>query len=504
MWSFGAIVLLALVAAPMLLGITAFLLRGRADRPVGRLGVLAASAGFVLATWLALRIGTGGDVEPVGRGVLALAADQVAVVLLLLVFGVSAVVQQFAMRYLAGDPRAGWFTGGANVLTGASAGLATADTLVTVAIAWTVAGLALCLLLGTYWHLPAARDGVRRAAISFAVGDLALWMAVAMVAAGSGSVSLDETTQATGLAAAVIGLLIVIAALSRSAQIPFHRWLPATLAAPTPVSALLHAGVVNGGGILLIRLSPLSTADIAVAVTLAVGVASMLYGTLVSLVKPDVKGALTYSTMAQMGFMMLTIGLGLWAAAVIHLVAHGFYKATLFLSSGSAIAHRRRMAAVPPVSPPTGRRRIALLAAAALLPAAALAAATLVVPGVSDHTSGLALLMFAWVTGAAATWGWLVRRPRLGSVPAAALLLGLAAIAYLGVVSAVTTFLAPALPPEPLSAQAVTLITATALAMLAGLAVLRRAPNWSGLHRGLYAHALDAGYLDPQPMGARL
>src|SRR4029079_4545440 len=118
--------------------------------------------------------------------------------------------------------------------------------------------------------------------------------------------------------APVIAVLIVVAALSRSAQIPFHRWLPATLAAPTPVSALLHAGVVNGGGVLLVKLSVLSTPP-AAGIVIAAGTASMAYGAVLMLVKPDIKGALAYSTMAQMGFMMLTCGLGLWAAAVIHL-----------------------------------------------------------------------------------------------------------------------------------------------------------------------------------------
>ena len=143
----------------------------------------------------------------------------------------------------------------------------------------------------------------------------------------------------------MLGILVVVAALSRSAQFPFHRWLPATLAAPTPVSALLHAGVVNAGGILLIRLAPLSRREVAQALTIAAGAATMVYGATIMLVKPDVKGALAHSTTAQMGFMILTCGLGLWAAAVIHLVAHGFYKSTLFLSSGSAVA-----------APPRGER----------------------------------------------------------------------------------------------------------------------------------------------------
>ena len=153
-----------------------------------------------------------------------------------------------------------------------------------------------------------------------------------------GNVDLRAGGSFDGPLVPVLGVLVVLAALSRSAQVPFHRWLPATLAAPTPVSALLHAGVVNAGGILIIRMAPLATDDLARALTIVAGAATMAYGAAVMIVKPDVKGALAHSTTAQMGFMILTCGLGLWAAAVIHLVAHGFYKATLFLSSGSAVA----------------------------------------------------------------------------------------------------------------------------------------------------------------------
>ena len=124
--------------------------------------------------------------------------DRLSAVLLLLVFGVSGIVQAFAVRYLAGDPRSAWFAGGAGLLTAASAGLATASTLVTLALCWTIAGAALALLLATYWHLPAARDGVRRTATAFVIGDLALWTAVALATATWGRVDLRADGQLGG------------------------------------------------------------------------------------------------------------------------------------------------------------------------------------------------------------------------------------------------------------------------------------------------------------------
>lgn len=493
--------LAALVAAPVLMAGVAWSLGPRKPMLVGRLGAWVAGLCFAGTSALAV---VGG--AAVGTGVAALAADRVAIVLLLLVFGISTVVQAFSVRYLAGDPRATWFTAGAALLTAASAGLVTATTLVGLAVGWTAAGMALCLLLATYRQLPAARDGVRRTATAFLIGDAALWAAVGLVAAQRGTVNLRELAAQppTGLLAAVVAVLVVVAALSRSAQFPFHRWLPTTLAAPTPVSALLHAGVVNAGGILLVRLYPLGSAGIISGLAIAAGAATMAYGAVIMLVKPDVKGALAHSTTAQMGFMMLTCGLGLWAAAVIHLVAHGFYKATLFLSTGSAIAHRRRVAALPPARPLTGHRRGVAMATAVLLPLVALVgAATLLPQPHGSHASAHALLLFAWVTGAAATWGWLQRRtdPR-GIVGAAAFLIP-AAFAYIGVVNALSTYLAPDLPLTALPGPTAWLIVAIALIALAGLAALRWSSPTNPLHRTLYARALSAGHLYPRPTGVR-
>ena len=497
--------LVVLLAAPAVMAAVAFVAGRRRPRLVGGLGALTAGVGFVGSAVLAVRAAIG-DIASLslntagGNSVLAIRADQVAVVLLLLVFGVSAIVQTFAMRYLAEDERAGWFAAGAGLLTAGSAALMTAGTLVVLAIGWTVAGVALCLLLATYWHLPSARDGVRRTAAAFLVGDLALWAAVALVAAQHGTVDLRalQSESLGGPVIAVVALLVVVAALSRSAQIPFHRWLPATLAAPTPVSALLHAGVVNAGGVLLIKLSSLVTASgLAQAATIVAGAATLGYGAVIMLVKPDIKGALVHSTMAQMGFMILTCGLGLWAAAVFHLVAHGFYKATLFLSSGSAIAYRRRKSALPGHQLSAGER-IRAMVPAVLVPAAGLYLAVTVIPmGPGDHTAEWALLLFAWVTGAAATMGWLARRPGFGGVLTAAAFLLPASLGYVWLVATVSGFMAPALPIAALPPIATWLITGATLLALGALALVRWAPDDGRLQHVLYARALSAGHIAP-------
>ncbi|WP_163803976.1 proton-conducting transporter transmembrane domain-containing protein [Mycolicibacterium anyangense] len=493
------------VLGPAAIAALAALAGRRNARLVGRLGAVGSGLAFLGAAALAVASARGDAVSVTahgadGQAILAVSADRLAVVLLMLVFGVSTIVQAFAVRYLAEDARAGWFTAGAGLLTTGSALLMTAQTLWVLAIGWTVAGVALCLLLATYWPLPAARDGVRRTATAFLIGDLALWVAVGIVATHAGTVDLGalRAQPLAGTTVVIAACLVVAAALSRSAQIPFHRWLPATLAAPTPVSAMLHAGVVNAGGILLIKLSPLMAASgLAQALTILAGIATLAYGAVVMLVKPDIKGALAHSTMAQMGFMILTCGLGLWAAAVFHLVAHGFYKATLFLSSGSAIAYRRRKVMLPAATPTASQRRVALVAAP-VLPAAALGLAVAVVPsGPGDHLAEWALLIFAWVTGTAATWGWLARRPGSGGVFGAAAFLLPAATAYVGLVATVGGFLAPALPTAILPAAATWLITGAALTVLVGLGAVRWAPGGNRLQRTLYTRALSAGHIAP-------
>jgi NAD(P)H-quinone oxidoreductase subunit 5 len=133
--------------------------------------------------------------------------------------------------------------------------------------------------------------------------------------------------------------LLVIAALLKSAQFPFHSWLPDTMETPTPVSALMHAGVINAGGFLIVRLSPLITlCPGALALLTLLGGFTALFASLTMLTHASVKRALAFSTVAQMGFMMLECGLGAFSLAILHLVAHSLYKAHAFLSSGSMIA----------------------------------------------------------------------------------------------------------------------------------------------------------------------
>ncbi|WP_261860753.1 proton-conducting transporter membrane subunit [Mycobacterium marinum] len=500
--------LIGVIALPLVASLSALFSTPLPARLVGRFGAAAAGAGLLCAVLIAVHVTVHGSISasllsPQGTLIAQVGANRLVTILLVLVYGVSTVAQVFALRYLACDSRSGWFTAGTGLLTTASAGLMISGTLIGLAVCWTVAGAALCLLQATYWDLPAARDGVVRTATAFLLGDLALWLAVGLLTVRWGNINLFdlspgpfEGSSPTLLAATG---LIVIAALSRSAQIPFHRWLPATLAAPTPVSALLHAGVVNAGGVLLVRLSPIVTGSaLAMGLAFTAGTLGVLYGGVVMLTKSDIKGSLVYSTMAQMGFMIMTCGLGLSAAAVFHLVGHGFYKATLFLSSGSVIAKRRQKADRPPAPMLSTRRWAAIQLTAMLLPAAALYVASSILPSSpGEHGSAHVLLVFTWATAAAALTGWLTTSPRARAALTGAMALLIAAIGYVALVKAVTGFMGPDLPPATVPPASSPGIVAVAV-VLGLLTLLRQAPSsgWAGrVQRTIYAKALVAGHV---------
>ncbi|CAA9482761.1 MAG: NADH dehydrogenase, subunit 5, partial [uncultured Solirubrobacteraceae bacterium] len=269
--------------------------------------------------------------------------DPLTLVLAAVVLGVAAVVAAFSTRYMQDDPHLGRFLALLGMTTAGTLTLTTAATLGGLLAGWLLAGAGFCLLLAHGRRGAGGGAALRRTVVAFAVGDAALVIAGGLVLATAGNADLAALGPAArevadaGLAAPV-SILLVIAALARCAQLPLHRWLPATVAAPTPVSALLHAGVVNAGGILLIRLGPLGgMTSAAQGLLLAAGAATAVYATAAMLTRADVKGALAHSTMAQMGFMLVQVALGAAAAAVVNLVGHAMYKATLFLGSGSAV-----------------------------------------------------------------------------------------------------------------------------------------------------------------------
>ena len=269
------------------------------------------------------------------------------VLLLSLILGMGTTVLVFASRSLRHEPYQRRFTITGALLVLAGTVLVISSDLIVIAVAWIATSWLAVALIRTG---PATGVTARsaRAVRSFALGDLALVLALATLVAATGSTAVADLDQAGPLALGVAGVLLVIAAAARSASGPFFRWLPDSLGAPTPSSALLHAGVVNGGALLLIKLAPATAETLPGAVAaLAIGGITCIFAEAVMLTRPDVKGRLAWSTIAQMSFTMVLCGLGLHIAAGLHLVAHGFYKGSLFLGSGSTVRQTVRHGQAP-------------------------------------------------------------------------------------------------------------------------------------------------------------
>jgi NAD(P)H-quinone oxidoreductase subunit 5 len=327
---------LALIAA----GLVA--LRGPGLRPAGSLrwaGLAAPGALAVAAASLLLLLLAGPGSAPLAL----VRLDAVSATMLLLVAFVGWVVVRYAATYLDGEARQGPFTGWLCLTLAAALLLVQAGNLVVLVLAWVGAGLGLHRLLLFYPDRPAARRAARKKAVFARLGDGALAGAALLLGFGFGTADIAAIAeaaragQAPGIAAAAAALL-ALAALLKSAQFPTHGWLTEVMETPTPVSALLHAGLINAGGFLLIRFADVMLAAPGVLAALVmIGGFTALFAGLVMLTQPAVKTALAWSTIAQMGFMILQCGLALFPLALLHIVAHSLYKAHAFLGSGGAV-----------------------------------------------------------------------------------------------------------------------------------------------------------------------
>ncbi|MDS0475941.1 proton-conducting transporter membrane subunit [Natrinema sp. 1APR25-10V2] len=271
-----------------------------------------------------------------------LRVDGLTTVLWTVVTFFSGIVHSYSRRYMAGDRYLDRFYYRVFAFTLAVATLAAADHVALFAAAWLAMGLLMASLIGHVrdWEQARAAGALARRYFLASSAVLAASLAVLVWATGATSISgifdgLESVSRTTGLVAAG-GL--VLAAIIQSALLPFHGWLLSSMTAPTPASALMHAGFVNAGGVLLTRFAPVVGDHLAVMSAIVVlGAISALLGQAMILVQSNVKRELGCSTMAQMGFMILQCGLGFFAAAIAHLILHGFYKAYLFLSSGAGV-----------------------------------------------------------------------------------------------------------------------------------------------------------------------
>lgn len=495
--------------APLLAAVA--LLRPRPSSLVAsRLALGGAAAAGVAALVLLLAVPEGGASALGGL----LLVDRVRLVIALLAATIAVLVVAFAQRALAGDGAEVRFARLASLLTGATITLALAGSVVVLALAWVLVGQALIALLAL-GRSPASQQSVRRTRRTFLVGDAALVLAVGLLVLTVGPVALgpDLTPVAAELAAGsvvgvaglrlldVVAVLVVVAAMARSALLPLHRWLPSTLAAPTPVSALLHAGVVNGAGVLLLALAPVfGAAPAATALAFVAGATTAVLALAVMLVRTDVKGGLAWSTAAQMGFMVVQLAIGAYGAALFHLVGHGLYKAAAFLGAGEAVGvHARRRHR--PVSPAALGPRVRVLATIGL-PTAGLALAWWVIsPGFSAAKT-LLFVTVAWLLTAYLVRGW-VRTAPIGVAPSlavAAIGAPVVAVAYLGALVGFERAVGSALPPVGTAAIGVIPLALVLVTVAAATALLVGLPAAAGLRRRAYAALVGFG-IRPDAVG---
>ena len=347
-----------LIALP-LAGAAILLLSGRWSDPWGHLLGCATSLGsFVVGALLFTDMLGRGDEEravhetlftwvPVGELHVdfGLQLDQLSVCFVLLITGVGSLIHIYSVGYMAEDPDRRRFFAYLNLFLSAMLLLVLADNYLGLYVGWEGVGLASYLLIGFWQHKPSAATAAKKAFVVNRVGDIGLAVALMVMFAYIGSISFEGVFAAApelgeGTLNA-IGLLLLLAACGKSAQVPLQSWLGDAMEGPTPVSALIHAAtMVTAGVYLIVRSGPVF--DLAPGAQLGVvivGAVTLLFGAIIGCAKDDIKKALAASTMSQIGYMVLAAGLGPagYAVAIMHLLTHGFFKAGLFLGAGSVM-----------------------------------------------------------------------------------------------------------------------------------------------------------------------
>ena len=271
--------------------------------------------------------------------------DQLSMCFVLLISGVGSLIHIYSVGYMAEDPDRRRFFGYLNLFLASMLLLVVADNYVVLYVGWEGVGLASYLLIGFWYHKPSAATAAKKAFVMNRVGDAGLAVGMFLMFSTFGTLSFAGVfagaPAASRGALTAMGLLLLMGACAKSAQVPLQAWLGDAMEGPTPVSALIHAAtMVTAGVYLIVRSNPLyNLAPNAQLAVVIVGAITLLFGAIIGCAKDDIKRALAASTISQIGYMVLAAGLGPagYAFAIMHLLTHGFFKAGLFLGSGAVI-----------------------------------------------------------------------------------------------------------------------------------------------------------------------
>ena len=278
--------------------------------------------------------------------------DPLTVIMLLVVTGVGSLIHIYSIGYMEHDPRKATYFGYLNLFAGSMLLLVLANNFLVLYVGWELVGLCSYLLISFWYFKPAAAAAGKKAFLVNRIGDMGFLIGIFLIYSQFGTLDFDEVFQRAGDAplvggiATAIPLLLFVGAVGKSAQIPLHVWLPDAMEGPTPVSALIHAATMVTAGVYMVaRTHVLFEASHAAALTVAsIGVATALFAATIACVQNDIKRVLAYSTVSQLGFMFLAVGVGAltrspaaYAAGIFHLVTHAFFKALMFLGAGSVM-----------------------------------------------------------------------------------------------------------------------------------------------------------------------
>ena len=350
----GAVGLAWLIPVLPALGFLAVLLATRwlADRAAG-IAIAAATASFVLSVAVAVEVisSPATYLRPLPRWIevgglsvgFDLLVDQLTVVMLLVVTGVGLLVHLYSVGYMHGDERYPRFFAYLNLFLASMLVLVLGSNLLTLFLGWELVGLSSYLLIGFWFEKREYATAAKKAFVTNRVGDVAFMVAMFLAFATVGTLDLlgivEAAPQLSNGIAFTLVLLLLGGAAAKSAQIPLYVWLPDAMAGPTPVSALIHAAtMVTAGVYLTVRLSPVLVQSVdAMTIIAWIGASTALLAALIAVRQDDIKKVLAYSTVSQLGYMFIGVGVGAFREGIFHLVTHAFFKGLLFLAAGSVM-----------------------------------------------------------------------------------------------------------------------------------------------------------------------
>ncbi|HEX6950125.1 MAG TPA: proton-conducting transporter membrane subunit [Nitrospira sp.] len=342
-----------------------------------KMGTWPLGAAFFGAIWTLYVVATSGPIsvrlyDPADANILPLPIsfyiDRLSAVMMVLISAIGTIIYTYSLDYMYQEPHERRYFSTIGVAICVLLCMVSSGNLMMLFVFWQILGYLLYILIHNHGHAGTLQGAFRTFTI-LRVGDVAFLAAIALAYSLYGTLEFPDIFTAaarstTSVAllpgiefngATAVTLLLLIGGMSKSAQFPFHIWLPRYLYAPTPVTALLHAGIINAGGFLINRLAPLfGLSSTTLHIAFLIGTLTAVLGASMMLAQNDIKNMLGFSTIGQMGYMVMECGLGAFSLAVFHLIAHGLFKATVFLNCGNVIGRARQEPHFPHIAHDTG------------------------------------------------------------------------------------------------------------------------------------------------------